>query len=319
MPQSSNHSPQNLVFLMNSKITIIGAGWLGSALALSLVEAGVDVIATKRPMIDYQTIMTNNQIRYYPFQIQDMANLNLENLSLEQKAYFTELFNDRTVIFTLPPSAFQQQKAKSAPQENRLTSKKLTQEQFKEIENTIQSFLSIALKFGAKKLFYTSSTSVYGNSSGIINEALPAIPQTESAQICRLLETAFIASPIPATILRLAGLIGPNRHPVYHLSGRSNIVSPYQLINLVHQTDVITAISMLITRTTPEQNKIYNIVSPCHPTRICYYEAVARRLHLPLPQFADAMPELKKIIDGSRITENGDFSYQQLDLVNAPL
>ena len=318
MTQSS-HSPQNHISLMNNKITIIGAGWLGSALALNIAKAGADVMATKRQVIDHQRLIANHRICYYPFQIQDMTNLNLKNLSLEQKAYFTELFNDRTVIFTLPPSAFQQQKAKSASQKNRLKSKALTQEQFKEIDNSIQSFLSVALEFGAQRLFYTSSTSVYGNSSGIINEALPALPQTESAQLCQLIENAFIESPIPATILRLAGLIGPNRHPVYYLSGRDHIASPYQLVNLVHQTDVITAISALIARNTPIQDEIYNIVSPCHPTRICYYEAVARRLQLPLPQFADTMPELKKIIDGSLITENGDFSYQQLDLVNAPL
>lgn len=308
MPQLSSHSPQNHISLMNNKITIIGAGWLGSALALNIAKAGADVMATKRQIIDHQRLIANHRIRYCPFQIQDMANLNLENLSLEQKAYFTELFNERTVIFTLPPSAFKL-----------LNSEELTLPLLESTRNLIDRFLLIAIKLGVKRLFYTSSISVYGNSSGIINEALPALPQTESAQLCQLIENAFIDSPIPSTILRLAGLIGPNRHPVYYLSGRSHIASPYQLINLVHQTDVIAAISTLIARNTPIQNEIYNIVSPCHPTRICYYEAVARRLQLPLPQFTDTMPELKKIIDGSLITENGDFNYQQLDLVNAPL
>ncbi|GGZ93941.1 NAD(P)-dependent oxidoreductase [Ignatzschineria ureiclastica] len=293
---------------MNAKITIIGAGWLGSALALSLAKSGADVIATKRQVIDKKTLIENHPIHYRPFQIQDIANLDLENLSVSQRAYFTELLSHRTVIFTLPPSAFKP-----------LNSEELALSLLESTRILIDRFLLIATKLGVKRLFYTSSTSIYGNSSGIINEALPALPQTESAQICRLIEDAFIESPIPATILRLAGLIGPNRHPVYYLSGRDHIASPYQLVNLVHQTDVITAISALIARNTPIQNEIYNIVSPCHPTRICYYEAVARRLQLPLPQFADAMPELKKIIDGSLITENGDFSYQQLDLVNAPL
>ncbi|PWD80911.1 hypothetical protein DC083_07350 [Ignatzschineria ureiclastica] len=308
MPQLSNHSPQNPISPMNAKITIIGAGWLGSALALSLAKSGADVIATKRQVIDKKTLIENHPIHYRPFQIQDIANLDLENLSVSQRAYFTELLSHRTVIFTLPPSAFKP-----------LNSEELALSLLESTRILIDRFLLIATKLGVKRLFYTSSTSIYGNSSGIINEALPALPQTESAQICRLIEDAFIESPIPATILRLAGLIGPNRHPVYYLSGRDHIASPYQLVNLVHQTDVITAISALIARNTPIQNEIYNIVSPCHPTRICYYEAVARRLQLPLPQFADAMPELKKIIDGSLITENGDFSYQQLDLVNAPL
>ena len=149
------------------------------------------------------------------------------------------------------------------------------------------------------------------------------MPQTLSAKAIVAAENALKNGKTPVTILRLAGLIGNGRHPIFSLQGRSNIRSPFNAINLLHIDDLIGAIETLIARngkiSSEKAFEVYNIVTPTHPNRMSYYQAIARYLNLPIPTFEDPRPELKRIIDGGKITEQGDFHYQILDLVHASL
>ncbi len=320
-------------------VTIIGAGWLGTALAIQLAKEGATVIATKQNLINCHAMPQQRGVQYYPFQLSDLNIFDQKNLSATQQQYFTNLFQNRVIIFTLPPSAFktqyqaqcQTQLRSQAQQYGRMALQK--EKLLTLTQDLIDNFIALAVRFKAKMLIYSSSISVYGNSSGIIDETLPALPQTESAQICHIIENAFLSQkssspqelPIPAVILRLAGLIGAGRHPIYHLSGRKEIKSPCQVINLIHQQDVISAIktllieTQLVNKSFLKQNHLYNLVTPYHPTRVRYYEAVAQRLQLPYPHFVEPTPELKKIIDGNLITIETPFNYQWIDLINAPL
>lgn len=296
------------------KPLIIGAGWLGSPLAISLKKSGYDVIATKQ---NHESILKSPQylqeIPLFPFSQQDLCRFQQEK-SLENDTFLQNIFESRQVIITIPPSAFIKRTAEETI-EDTATNRSLTYTEM------ILGTARLAEQYGAREIIYTSSTSVYGNSSGIIHEELPAMAQTASAKAIREVEIALESSlTIPVIILRLAGLIGNGRHPVYPLSGRDNIRAPRDAINLLHITDLINAIHALLQREImPGHFEIYNLVTPTHPNRESYYHAVAKRLNLPLPQFETAKPLLKRIIDGGKITEMGDFSYQMLDLVNVPL
>lgn len=295
------------------KISLIGAGWLGTPLSYTLSTMGMDVIATKQTAKGIDLVQstapknfTENRITWQCFSSHNMMSnkMNTEDLKA--------LFYQRVVIITVPPTPF----IKAYPSEHQLKG-------IDDYERFIAKITQIAEEYQTTHLYYTSSTSVYGNSSGIINEELPTMPQTLSAKAIVAAENVLKNGKTPVTILRLAGLIGNGRHPIFSLQGRSHIRSPFNAINLLHIDDLIRAIQALIIRdkeTTSEKSfEIYNIVTPTHPNRESYYQAIARYLSLPLPTFEDPKPELKRIIDGGRITEQGDFSYQILDLVHASL
>lgn len=297
--------------LVNSKITIIGAGWLGAPLSSALLQSNHDVIATKQSEKSLNEIKTKFEITNIPhkelLQFKCFSDEILKKTLTDEA--FSSLFHQRKIIITIPPTPFIQ----------RYSIDNIDQG-IADYKVFIQKIMQLAEKFGALEVIYTSSISVYGNSSGIIHEALPAMPQTNSAKAIYQVEQLLQNSHLPVTILRLAGLIGHGRHPVFSLQGRNNIQSPFNAINLLHIQDLINAIIKIMARDKSlSPYKIYNVVTPIHPNRQSYYQTLARLLNLPLPQFESPKPELRRIIDGSKITELGDFHYEVIDLLHASL
>ena len=118
-------------------------------------------------------------------------------------------------------------------------------------------------------------------------------------------------------ILRLAGLVGPSRHPGRFFAGKSAPDGQHG-VNLVHLQDVIAAIELLLQA--PKGGRIYNICAPKHPARGVFYPQMARELGLPVPVFSDN-PEngSGKIVDGSRICNELGFEYQYPDPLVMPM
>ena len=118
-------------------------------------------------------------------------------------------------------------------------------------------------------------------------------------------------------ILRLAGLVGPGRHPGRFFAGKSAPDGQHG-VNLVHLEDVIGAIELLLQA--PKGGHIYNICAPSHPPRSTFYPLMARQLGLAPPVFSDAQGEHKgKIIDGNRICHELGFEYQYPDPLVMPM
>ena len=109
------------------------------------------------------------------------------------------------------------------------------------------------------------------------------------------------------TILRLAGLIGPNRHPITQLQGRTGLKNPECPVNIVHQTDVISIIVHLID--SQKFGNVFNVVHPEHPDRKSYYTAIARKNELVPPKFEDTTA-IKRIINGQKIEEFCNFQFK---------
>ncbi len=293
------------------KVTILGAGWLGVPLSVSLLQSGSEVIATKQStesLDQLQTQLSNNGLSSTALSLHLFSDELLKKNALTPEQLQT-LFHQRKVIITIPPTPFIGQYSKTEETQG-----------ITDYLSFIQDVRQQAEKYNALEMIYTSSTSVYGNSSGIIHEALPAMPQTTNAKAIRQVEKSLQKSHLPITILRLGGLIGHGRHPIFSLQGRDNIRSPLNAINLLHIQDLIRAIQVILSRDKQaNEHHIYNLVAPMHPNRQSYYQTLAKKLSLPLPRFATAQPELKRIIDGEKITEKGDFNYEIVDLLQAPL
>ncbi len=134
-----------------------------------------------------------------------------------------------------------------------------------------------------KKIIFTSSISVYGKNTGATDETAALDPANTSSPL--LLETEVYLKQrfSKLTILRLGGLYGEERHPVYFLAGKKNIKTGEEFLHLAHQDDCIQAINAVIER--GQWGEIFNIVSDLRVTKKEYYLAMAAKLSLPIPEY----------------------------------
>ncbi|MEY3238208.1 MAG: hypothetical protein RI883_2309 [Bacteroidota bacterium] len=152
------------------------------------------------------------------------------------------------------------------------------------------------------KIIFTSSTSVY-------QEIVTTV--TENG-LCKEDHKVFLAeekirnSNKTFTILRLAGLIGPNRHPIKFLTGKI-IDHGNMVVNLVHQHDVIAAILKVLEQNA--WNKTYNICWNEHPKKAKYYLNAAEKVGIKPPVFKNSNLQ-GKTINGNLIVHELDFQYK---------
>jgi nucleoside-diphosphate-sugar epimerase len=134
-----------------------------------------------------------------------------------------------------------------------------------------------------KKIIFISSTSVYGKKLGEVDEETSIdIEQTNSPL---LVETEkYLKSRFESvTILRLGGLYGQKRHPIYFLQGKENVLGANEYLHLVHQKDCVDAITSVL-----EQdlwNETFNIVSDLRVKKSEYYTRIAEKLSLLPPVY----------------------------------
>lgn len=107
----------------------------------------------------------------------------------------------------------------------------------------VEGLLSLTRLIGSfKRLIYLSTTGVYGQAQGVVNEATPASPTRIGPEIAvaaeRWLQAKVDASRL--TILRLAGIYGPGRIPLAaRLKAGESLQVPQQgHLNLVHVVDI---------------------------------------------------------------------------------
>lgn len=156
-------------------------------------------------------------------------------------------------------------------------------------------------------IFYTGSTSVYGDHAGAtVTEESSLNASSPSAKVLVAAEQALTAiDHCPVTILRIAGIIGPERkfssRPVLPGTGDARI-------NLVHRDDIVRATLHLFNQ---QKSGIYNICWPKHPTRREYYTALAEHAGVSPPTFDSTLPSRhggSRIVSSDKLLETG-FSF----------
>lgn len=263
------------------KVAIVGLGWLGMPLALSLSARGWQVTGSKTTLDGVEAARMCG-INSYQLQLTPELVCDSEDLD--------ELLNVDALVITLPA--------------------RRTGEGDDFYLQAVQEIVDSALAHQVPRIIFTSSTSVYGEAEGRIKEDFPLSPVTASGRVLKELEQWL--HDLPGTsvdILRLAGLVGPERHPGRFLAGKSDVANGGHGVNLVHLEDVISAITLLLQA--PKGGHIYNLCAPAHPTREEFYSQMARQLNLVAPAFrAQAKPGHGKLVDGSRICNELGFEYQ---------
>jgi nucleoside-diphosphate-sugar epimerase len=245
------------------KCCIIGCGWLGKPLAISLVSEGYEVFGSVRNADRLEELRENHI-----------------NAFLYDGSAYTEIPEEhRTsdwLIICFPPS-------KSS--------------------NYSQQVESLVSQISPNtQILFTSTTGVYFQDE-FVNES----SEVKRDHIVYLSERIVIQSGREYVILRLAGLIGGERHPVKQLSGKT-LEDGQHPVNLVHRSDVIHAVLRVVA--SGITNHIFNVVYPDHPSRGVYYTQMAMKMQLPLPEFHFGNSSGKRV-DGSTIEGVLKFTYSQ--------
>ncbi|MGA1771676.1 MAG: SDR family NAD(P)-dependent oxidoreductase, partial [Flavobacteriaceae bacterium] len=220
---------------MKQRVGILGCGWLGIPLAQHLQTKGYEVRGTRQSQLGLRRLEEAG-IAAYPLVVSE------EDITGDL-TFFDQL---DVLIVSLPPG--------------------LRKNPTFRLDQAIAQLAIHLQTIAIGHLIFLSSISVYGADQGMITEASPCDPKTPSGQMLVQCEALFWELNTPhITVLRLGGLIGDDRHPVYALSKKEVIPDPKGAINLVHQLDVLAYIEALIKK--PKKNGIYNVVNPYHPKR----------------------------------------------------
>lgn len=247
------------------KITIIGCGWLGSPLGEQLQTNGHLVYGSTRNSAKLKTLQ---EVGITPFLIGSDGTID-EKIVLK-----TDI-----LIITTPP--FKRE----------------------DPEHYVNFLGNVIRQFnGLKSVIFTSSTGIYPNKNGTYSEEFIFLEREKTSILFRAEDIIKQLSP-NSVILRLGGLFGPQRHPALILSGKSEVSNPFGRINLIHQQDVIDAISLCINQSA---EGLFNLVYPDHPFRKDYYTWVYRHYDL-LPISFDSNSSIDRVITSHKIQKELGF------------
>ena len=100
-----------------------------------------------------------------------------------------------------------------------------------------------------RRVFFVSSTSVYGERGGEwVDETTPPAPRGFAGESLVAGERRMLASPIPATVVRFAGIYGPGRGWMIERAraGASCAGDPPKFTNRIHRDDCAGVLAHLV-------------------------------------------------------------------------
>lgn len=229
---------------MNKKVAILGAGWLGRALALALR----DLFPT------YQiTILSRSP--------KEDFDLPIKIFSLEEECVIPQEIRESDYLFScLPP-----------------------QGDYKGYQKKF-AYLVKALENLDLHWIHVSSTSVYENCEGHCHEDFPieTTKLSERAHALLKIEREILALSSNNLIIRSAGQIGPNRYPARSLINSQRPVNRNEVANVIALEDLleILLLSLKDQKVIQGNYSHINAVSPHHPSKVDFYQAQAKQLNL---------------------------------------
>ncbi len=259
-------------------IAVIGAGWLGTALAIHLEQNGFAVKASSRKQEKLDELQSKNISTFY---------FNLEDPS----TFRSKLFDADIYVICLSLS---------------IPTDKLTY-----WENIITEFLTYLKSKKPKKVLLMSSIGLISNLGKTINELDAEHLALEPSYSLIAENSLQKLHPWPGFIFRLGGLIGPGRDLTKHFSGKSNIPNGLAPVNLIHLRDLVDIIHKAIEENLP--NNVLHIIHNQHPSRMDFYTNLCQIMQKPLPTFSAELKDWK-IIDSAFLSSWYNFKIDLMDL-----
>ncbi len=264
-------------------VSIVGLGWLGLPLARHLKNLGWEVKGSKRT---HEGVEQMRLIRLESYYLELTPEINADPDDL------TDLLSVDALVINIPPSQY-----------------------FFDLENYVvgvKNLVNEALLYGVTHLIFISSTSVFAEVSGKFDENCQPQPSSDVGKALVEIENwLFQLQDIDVDVIRFAGLVGDDRHPVHTLAEKKNLKQGNTPVNLVHLDDCARAIQLLLE--TPSYQRLYHLCAPEHPSRAEYYTQMAEKLGLNSPHFLCDEDDPKREIVADKICRELEFVYQYPD------
>ena len=255
-------------------VIILGCGWLGCQLGVALHQAGHHVLGSRRSAQNLSTLPAEIE----PF-CWDGHSVFPPNVQQRIAGSF--------LVLAMPPAAHTDGGAAYL--------------------QTLQSV--VAQSTAASGLILCSSTGVYAGLSGEVSESAAPGPDPRAALLWQA-EQIVMQHP-KHQILRLAGLVGPGRHPSA-FTRRGVMAGPEQPVNLVHSTDVCRWVLQSLQQPQPAMPVVVNLCAPMRSTKAEFYPAACLMRGMPIPEFIPATEPARNINAALSQRDTG-FSYRFCD------
>lgn len=274
-------------------VGIVGCGWLGNALAKSLLQNGIEVLATRSNNVNVQ-LLEQEGIKAAKLLLPVSATAEQDRLA--QHCLFTQ----NCLVIAITPQ-FRHGRVDYA----------------QKVQQLVHSANQSA---SVKRVILLSSTAVYNGLSDLVSEESELDLSADKVDLINQAEESVLAlnsdSNIQGYVLRLSGLVGPERHPGKFLLNGRMLKSPQAPVNLIHQIDAVGLIQALIKQDIPAG--VYNGVSATSATKSEYYQSAAQALNITPPQFSDdkqGEPTAYKKVSGRKAASLLDYTFVYDDLL----
>jgi len=257
------------------KIAILGCGWFGLAFARKLIQLSYQV---KGSTTTAEKLSKLSEEGIQPFLI---------NFTADQVTVDADFFDADVLFICIPP--------------------KRNSTELLNYPQKINSIL-VAAKGKSKHVVLISSTSVYADENKIVNETSEPNPDTDSGKVVLAAEILFKELfPENHTVIRFAGLIGPDRNPGRFFAGKNNIPNGLAPVNLIHQIDAVGVAVKLLEK--QAFGRTYNACSPSHPAKMELYTNAAKSAGLAEPNFIAEKKDWK-IVESLNVPEFLDYAFE---------
>ncbi len=257
-------------------ISVLGCGWYGKALAISLVQKGIVIKGSATSTEKLEQLASAG---ISPFLVQFGA---------DREQFDQAFFDCDILVVSIPPKFRKGETADYLPK--------------------IRRMISVILKYQIKKVIYISSTGVYGDRNHEVDELNDPQPDTESGNLLSEAETLFRnETSFKTAIVRFGGLVGPGRHPGRFFAGKTDIPNGMAPVNLIHLQDCIGISTAIIEK--DAFGHTFNAVTPDHPQKADFYKEAALKAGLIAPEF---IRELKswKIVNSVNLAGLLDYHFK---------
>jgi nucleoside-diphosphate-sugar epimerase len=256
-----------------NRIFVLGAGFIGKPLAVNLKDLNCTVsVSIRNP--ENNTFFEEQGIAVHNFQVGDGS---------------ISVFKDfHTLIITYPIGSRRMNLGAHLEQAEWIAA------HFPENE--------------LKRVILTSSTSVYPDGIGEVDEKCSARPTDHGLIQLEYEESMREIYGAKLTVLRLAGLLGKNRHPGRFLARKKDLPNPQSPINMVHQGDVVRFIVELVTHNIAAE--VINLCHDSHPARQVYFRSATKALGLEPPTFSDGQIANPKLVNNTLSKSLFGFGYE---------
>ena len=257
-------------------VSILGCGWLGTALGRKLMTQGYNVKGSTATAESYVQLETTGIDTYH-------LKVEPEQVIVD----YTHFFNADALVVCFPPKR----------------NENVTEEFPKQIKQVARLIEEVKVP----KVLFVSSTSVYESTNKEVSEGEEGNPEKPSGKA--ILEAEKILTEfqdVQTTVVRFGGLIGYERNPARFLSGKKDVPGNVP-VNLIHRNDAVNILTDIIQKNV--WGEVFNACSPQHPTKKEFYAKAAEISEKPVPDFSDKS-ENHKVVNSDKLINRLGYSFE---------